>query len=118
MILSVKTRRRIPRVVSGRLAERLQFALGQFTGRIRRVDAFFEDLNGPRGGVDKACRIVVRLFDGGELVADVVDVDWQTAVDRATTRIGQSVRRELARRRMIARAADSLPLERRGSRLW
>src|SRR4051812_12636710 len=40
---------------------RLQFALGRFAGRIRRVDARLADVNGPRGGVDQVWQVIVRL---------------------------------------------------------
>lgn len=119
MIVSIKCGRRVPHGVSRHLTQRLQFALGRFAGRIRRVSGFFEDQNGPRGGVDKSCRIVVRLVDGSDLVAEVVDVEWEVAVDRATTRIGHTVGREVARKRTsrrIARSPDSLPLGRQGTR--
>jgi putative sigma-54 modulation protein len=84
---------------------RLRFALSRFSGRIRRVNVFLADQNGPRGGIDKTCRIVVRMKDGGDVVAEVNDVDWVIAVDRATTRIGHSTGRDLARRRAGRRTA-------------
>lgn len=88
-----------PPDLAAHVERRLQFALARFTGRIRRVNVFLADQNGPRGGIDKTCRIVVRLADGGDVVAEVSDVDWVIAVDRATTRIGHSTGRQLARRR-------------------
>lgn len=83
---------------------RLRFALTRFSGRIGRVSVFLADQNGPRGGIDKTCRIVVRLRAGGDVVAEVSDVDWEVAVDRATTRIGHTTGRELSRRRSVRRA--------------
>jgi len=80
---------------------RLHFALARFSARIARVTVFLDDVNGPRGGVDKVCRIVVRLRNGGDVVATVEDVDWVAAVDRATTRVGHSVGREVARTRTV-----------------
>lgn len=80
---------------------RLHFALARFSVRIARVSVFLDDVNGPRGGVDKVCRIVVRLRTGGDVVATVEDVDWVAAADRATTRIGHSVGREVARTRTV-----------------
>jgi putative sigma-54 modulation protein len=85
--------------LTAHVERRLRFALTRFNGRIGRVNVFLADQNGPRGGIDKTCRIVVRLRDGGDVVAEVSDVDWEVAVDRATTRIGHSTGRELARRR-------------------
>lgn len=102
-----RTGGRPPSGLGDHVERRLRFALSRFSGRIRRIDVFLSDQNGPRGGVDKTCRIVVRLGDGGDVVAEVSDVDWVIAVDRATTRIGQSTGREVARRRDARREGRS-----------
>jgi len=105
MLWSLKTPGRRPdsELVS-HIERRLQFALARFSSRVRRVNVFLADENGPRGGIDKTCRIVVRLRDGGDVVAEVSDSDWVIAVDRATTRIGHTVSREVARRRASRRS--------------
>lgn len=87
---------------------RLGFALARFGSRIARVVIALEDLNGPRGGIDKACRIVVRLKGGGEVVASVEDVDWEVAIDRATTRVGHTVGRDVSRARDTRRIRPAL----------
>ena len=53
------------------LERRLQFALARFSGHIQRVQVVLEDQNGPRGGLDKHCRVVVRLREAGDVVAEV-----------------------------------------------
>ncbi|NDC64778.1 MAG: HPF/RaiA family ribosome-associated protein [Planctomycetia bacterium] len=90
---------RLPEGLAVRLGERLGFALERFAPRIERVVVFLHDLNGPRGGIDKACRIVVKIRGCGMVTAGVVDPDWWVAVDRATTRIGHTVSRTIERRR-------------------
>jgi len=105
MLWSLKSDRgKVDPRLSAHVERRLRFALSRFSGRIRRVNVFLADQNGPRGGIDKTCRIVVRLRDGGDVVAEVSDVDWEIAVDRATTRVGHSTGRDLARRRAGRRA--------------
>ena len=107
--------------LSAHVERRLRFALTRFSGRIGRVQVVLADQNGPRGGIDKTCRIVVRLRDGGDVVAEVSDVDWEVAVDRATTRIGHSTGRELARRRAVrrsGRAESARTSEPRGAAAW
>ena len=96
-----------PASLVAHVERRLRFALSRFSGRIRRVDVFLADENGPRGGIDKTCRIVVRLRDSGDVVAEVSDIDWVIAVDRATTRIGHSTGRELSRQRASRRSGGA-----------
>jgi putative sigma-54 modulation protein len=108
-----------PAALVHHVERRLCFALSRFSGRIRRVDVFLADENGPRGGIDKTCRIVVRLRDGGDVIAEVSDVDWEIAVDRATTRIGHTTGRELARQRAGRRAGRADFASRApGARAW
>jgi len=78
---------------------RLHFALGRFGGRVRQATVRLSDLNGPRGGVDKACRIAVRLPASPDLVVEDADGDLYVAIDRAAERAGRSVGRHLARGR-------------------
>lgn len=100
------------------IERRLQFALSRFSGRIQRVQVILEDQNGPRGGLDKSCRIVVRLNEGGDVVAEVADVNWEIAVDRATTRVGHTVARRLARRRANRRIARPEAVVKPGGKPW
>jgi hypothetical protein len=74
------------------IEERLRRALAPFGTRIERASIRFEDLNGPRGGVDIHCTIKV-VFSGSDSIiieqraADVVDV-----VRRAMPRVARNVR--------------------------
>lgn len=77
---------------------RLRFALGRFGGRVARVSARLGDVNGPRGGEDKECRLAARLQPAGELVVSERDADLYAAIDRAASRLGRAVSRELGRR--------------------
>ena len=79
----------------GRAERRLRFALGRFAGRIDRVLVQVCDTNGPRGGLDKQCRVRVRLRHGQEVLVGDVDEDWIVLIDRASARLGRSVARVL-----------------------
>jgi putative sigma-54 modulation protein len=82
-------------------ARRLRFALGRFTDRVGRVTVHLSDVNGPRGGVDKRCRIAVALVPRGVAMVEGSDHDPFALVARAAKRVGQSVRRTLERRRRV-----------------
>jgi ribosome-associated translation inhibitor RaiA len=81
------------------IQRRFEFALGRFRRRVARVAVTLEDLNGPRGGRDKFCRIVARLRPSGSLVIGQADPDVLTAVDRAAQSLSYRIGRLLDRRR-------------------
>jgi ribosome-associated translation inhibitor RaiA len=81
------------------IARRLQFALSRAEPHIIRVAVFLTDLNGPRGGPDKQCRMVANLRHGRKVVVADIDTDLRVVIDQTASRLGRSVMRELARRR-------------------
>ena len=84
----------------GYAERRLRFALGRFTDQIGRVTVLVEDVNGPRGGLDKVCRIRAEVAQYGHFVfQESVDTTLQAAIDDAADRIGRTVARELRRER-------------------
>jgi CBS domain-containing protein len=81
--------------------------LGKFAGSIERVSVRTEDVNGPRGGVDRVCRIKVVLSGLPSVVFESRDSSLAAAVDGASAGVERAVRRALRRRRMkpLRRAA-------------
>ncbi len=88
----------------GRHVERrLRFALGRFHARVEAVRVRVEDANGPRGGVDKACRLRARLRGAAPVRVEASDRDVYAAIDCAAARLARGVARELGRRRSVQR---------------
>ncbi len=79
------------------IERRLRFALGRFGSLVGRISVRICDLNGPRGGNDKSCRIRADVVPRGHAEVREVDADLYTAVDRATQRIVRSFAREVER---------------------
>jgi putative sigma-54 modulation protein len=80
------------------IERRLRFALGRFAGRIAGVSARLSDVNGPRGGIDKRCRIAVALIPRGVVRVEAAGDDPFALTARAAKRAGRGVRRALGRR--------------------
>lgn len=80
---------------------RLHFAVGRFRNAIDYVVVRLEDTNGPRGGVDKQCRIVVKLhgYGGRRVAAESHDENIYAAVAHAASRAGRTVGRTVHRSR-------------------
>ncbi|WP_219909735.1 HPF/RaiA family ribosome-associated protein [Pseudoduganella armeniaca] len=80
---------------------RLQFALGW--ALTRRLVVWLSDINGPRGGRDKRCKIQVSLANGRKSVLiEDTEEDLYAAIDRAAARADHAVARQLARRRRFS----------------
>ena len=80
-----------------RLARRrFELALGRFNGRVRSVAIRIVDLNGPRGGIDKRCRVTVQLSATKRmLVVEDTDADAAIAIDRVADRTARTVARAI-----------------------
>lgn len=73
---------------------RLEFALGRFADRVRSTSVRLIDLNGPRGGLDKQCRVLVRLaWPNRLIVVEEVDADGAAAISHAAARVARAVSR-------------------------
>ena len=79
------------------LVRRLSFSLARFDPKIQRTTAVFEDVNGQRGGIDKHCRITVRLRPVGEVVVSDQDSEAGRLIARAAERLGRAVARAIER---------------------
>ncbi|HEX7128093.1 MAG TPA: CBS domain-containing protein [Thermodesulfobacteriota bacterium] len=75
--------------------------LGKFAPAIERVNVGLRDVNGPRGGVDTACRVAVVLHGLPSVVVEGRDASRRGAVNRALAGVERAVRRALQRRRTL-----------------
>lgn len=90
---------------------RLRFVLTRHSDRIQRVVVRLGDENGPRGGVDKCCRIQVHLRAAPVVLIEDIGADLNTVIERAADRVGRVVVKHLDRSRSGRRQhhADVIP---------
>jgi ribosome-associated translation inhibitor RaiA len=86
------------------VAGRLGHAFGCCVDRVSRIVVRLSDINGPRGGVDKRCRIQVRLATLTDVIIEDTEADLYVAIDRAAQRAGRVAERHLARKRRPVRS--------------
>lgn len=87
---------------------RLAFAFDRHEDRIGRVKVTLGDVNGPKGGLDKSCRVEARVRGGRTVHVSVVDADAYAAIAVAARRAGRAVARAIERERATLVALVSL----------
>lgn len=81
------------------IERRILFALSWAHHNLDKVTLRIDDINGPKGGVDKSCRIQIPIAGGKPVVIEEVQSDLHIAIDRAIERAGRALSRQLARKR-------------------
>ena len=81
--------------------QRVSTALGWARLHMRKLAVSLSDINGPRGGVDKRCKIQVQLDNGREVIIDECEADLYAAIDRAAERADRAVVRSVERTRQF-----------------
>lgn len=81
------------------IERRVQFALSWAHHRLPRVQLRLNDINGPKGGLDKVCRIQIPLAGNKPVVIEETQQDMYTAIDRAIDRAARTLSRRVARHR-------------------
>jgi len=112
MKLELRTRHLTAEADLRRLCERsLLHALGRFEDRIRRVQLWIEDVNGPRGGRDARCVLRVGLRHGGSLKVESTQMRPEAAVAHVFDRVREALVRTVERRRwaLMRRALRTVP---------
>jgi putative sigma-54 modulation protein len=105
--LEIRTRRvRLDEELRRLIQTRVETAFDRFAGRIRRVRFQVDDVNGPKGGVDKACRIEVVGRRRWSVFLEDRDSDLRAAVDRLADRAQRAVRRTMKKMKTIDRTAE------------
>ena len=91
------------------LAERrTRFAMRRLSWLVPRARVQLSDVNGPRGGLDKRCRVEVKTQGAGSIVITSLARNWRKAIDDALTRATRTLvrvwRRSQSRGRGTPRA--------------
>jgi len=81
---------------------RVRFVMRRLTWLVPRARVHLVDVNGPRGGVDKRCRLELKTDRAGTVVITSMARDWHTALDGALARASRALMSTWRRRQALA----------------
>lgn len=87
----------ISEALKGHVHKSLEKVEKRFGERITRIEAFFKDVNGPKGGVDKQCVFEARLRGHEPEAATALEADAYDAVKAAADRLERVLERRIGK---------------------
>lgn len=94
--------RLLSQIAIGQVESKADALLSRYSDVIKSISITVKDLNGPRGGVDKECQVVVKLRKMQDVVTTARDVSLSKAVAASINRASRSVGRTVERRAVRA----------------
>lgn len=79
--------------------KRFRFALDRLEPMVGRVAVRLADQNGPRGGVDKECKVLVMMRNGDTIVLHEKGEEMMNVIDRASDKTKRLINRKIDKKR-------------------
>lgn len=73
-------------------------SFAKFGQTVKSIEITVQDVNGPRGGLDKHCLVLVKLLKMRDVSTSADDVTLSKAIPAAVDRAARSVKRSIGRR--------------------
>ena len=80
------------------IANRVESTFSKFGDIIKSVEIFVEDINGPKGGIDKQARIKIDLKRMKNVFVSSESSSVRKAISQSVNRAGRAVARSIQRR--------------------
>lgn len=72
-------------------------SFSRFSGYLYTVSVYLSDENGPKGGKDKTCKMIISTIHGERIVIKDTQARWQEAVTNAVKRARRMLVRTMGR---------------------
>lgn len=79
--------------------QRIYSSFAHCDQHILRVVLRLSDTNGPRGGKDKRCLLLVMMVDAPDVIIEDIETDLYVAIDRAVERASRVTLRKVKQRK-------------------
>ena len=75
---------------------KVQIMLSRYETKIISINVSLFDVNGPKGGEDKCCKIIVKVNGKSSIVVQETAEDLYDAINTSTRRVRRAVKRQLS----------------------
>lgn len=97
MVITIQSRGfRLTPALKSFTEERMSFVLARYGEKVSRVYVTLLDINGPKGGKDKRCRVQLKLENFAPIVLQETQSNLYEAIISCGSRLRRTVGRKLA----------------------
>ncbi|MFQ3237496.1 MAG: putative sigma-54 modulation protein [Paraglaciecola sp.] len=97
MLVHIQSRHfSLSEALSKYVKNKVQIMLGRYEAKIIRADVSLFDINGPKGGEDKCCKIIVKINGTSSIVVQETAEDLYDAINTCSRRVRRAVKRQLS----------------------
>ena len=83
------------------IEKRLSFVLARSRHLIESIMVTLSDINGPKGGIDRQCLIIIKADGLAQVVITEKQDTIRQAIDRSIARAAQNLERQIKRRQQL-----------------
>ncbi len=80
---------------------RLGFAFSRIRDSIHSITITLSDINGPKGGIDKQCKVIIKAKALPAIVITERQSEIKHAIDRAIRRSGEKMIQQIKRKKIV-----------------
>lgn len=89
--LEVHSRMELKRGFKEHVRVQIEHALRHNATRVERVEVWFDDLNGPKGGIDTLCRVTLVMGGQPNIIVEERAESAAVALDHLAPRLGRAL---------------------------
>jgi putative sigma-54 modulation protein len=75
---------------------KVQIMLSRYESKIMSINVSLFDINGPKGGEDKCCKIIIKIHGSSSIVVQETAEDLYDAINTCSRRARRAVKRQLS----------------------
>lgn len=97
MLVNIQSRHfSLSQAISHYVKSKVQIMLGRYETKVSSINVSLSDINGPKGGEDKCCKIMVKINGASTIVVQETAEDLYDAINSCSRRCRRAVKRQLS----------------------
>jgi len=97
MLVNIQSRHfSLSEALSKYVKSKVQIMMSRYESKINSINVSLFDINGPKGGEDKCCKIIIKINGASSIVVQETAEDLYDAINTCSRRARRVVKRQLS----------------------